>query len=53
MSAREAIKLLKEYESGKLNSEDISCYYLSPSKDVDLPHFMVESNSVVSVLAPR
>jgi len=49
MSAQKAITLLKEYESGKLNSEDISCYYLSPSKDKNLPHFMIESNSVVRI----
>ena len=49
MSAHDATKLLKEYESGKLNSEDVSCYYLSPSKDDDLPHFMIESNTVVRI----
>jgi hypothetical protein len=49
MSSQNAIKLLKEYESGKLNSEDASCYYLSPSKEADLPHFMIESNSVVRI----
>ncbi|MCL1052183.1 hypothetical protein L2755_21545 [Shewanella abyssi] len=49
MSAHDATKLLKEYESGKLNSEDVSCYYLSPSQDDDLPHFMIESNTVVRI----
>jgi hypothetical protein len=49
ISANEATKLLKEYESEKLNSEDVSCYYLSPSKDADLPHFMIESNTVVRI----
>ena len=49
MPAAEAIRMLKEYESGKRNSEDISCYYLSSSKGDDLPHFMIESNIVVRI----
>ncbi|WP_306522759.1 hypothetical protein [Rheinheimera sp.] len=49
MSANQASKALKEYESGRINSEDVSCYYLSPSKDENLPHFMIESNSVVRI----
>jgi hypothetical protein len=49
MSVTKAIHVLKDYESDKMNSEDNSCYYLSPLKDDDLPHFMIESNIVVRI----
>jgi len=49
MSVADATNILKEYESDKMNSEDISCYYLSPLKDDDLPHFMILSNTVVRI----